>query len=479
MSFADTQEPPSKKRRFFTEKSETLNPSLADDFSFPNQVDAFTGESTPAEEPRQEGPDTFGEFKPRKSSDDRDGQYQDEGPDSGFDQETFESFIGDKVAEQVLNRLREASGDNLERAVNMYFDGSWQDSAMVSEPHDDGLKSRPSTVKGFVKPGSSTASTAKIKPAASSSSPRQDLQKMPEFRYIGAFGVGGWATRSGTSLVKHGEVVHIERQKIQPPKAPIQKGRGRPATAQTLPKPNSAAARRVDVIVRFTNSKGEEIGRLPKETANWVSTLIDQKVCKFEGTCVYAPERIRTNDTIFLQLRCSLLMSAFFSQGFKLPENRTTGLFEEKESTEEKELRLRQVALVKLFDEVNLLPSRTSETTAKHKRQGLLQATEVAEQQEKDEGQKAKSAENGGSSPPSEEVEDGKELEQDQLDTLYRKAQSFDFDAPEAEPAETFAMDLRPYQKQALHWMMSKEKDEKGKSSSSHVTSSYQLRTLT
>lgn len=52
-------------------------------------------------------------------------------------------------------------------------------------------------------------------------------------------------------------------------------------------------------------------------------------------------------------------------------------------------------------------------------------------------------------------------MEQDQLDTLYRKAQSFDFNAPEAEPADTFAMDLRPYQKQALHWMMAKEKDEK------------------
>jgi DNA repair protein RAD5 len=40
------------------------------------------------------------------------------------------------------------------------------------------------------------------------------------------------------------------------------------------------------------------------------------------------------------------------------------------------------------------------------------------------------------------------------------KAQSFDFDAPEAEPADTFAMDLRPYQKQALHWLLNKEKNQ-------------------
>jgi DNA repair protein RAD5 len=44
---------------------------------------------------------------------------------------------------------------------------------------------------------------------------------------------------------------------------------------------------------------------------------------------------------------------------------------------------------------------------------------------------------------------------------LYRKAQSFDFNTPEVEPADTFAMNLRPYQKQSLYWMLAKEKDEK------------------
>lgn len=39
------------------------------------------------------------------------------------------------------------------------------------------------------------------------------------------------------------------------------------------------------------------------------------------------------------------------------------------------------------------------------------------------------------------------------------KAQSFDFDSPKADPADTFALDLRPYQKQALHWLVNKEKN--------------------
>ncbi|KAK4138124.1 hypothetical protein BT67DRAFT_369919 [Trichocladium antarcticum] len=279
-----------------------------------------------------------------------------------------------------------------------------------------------------------------------------------ECRYIGAFGVEGWTTRSGTNLLKHGDVVNIERQKIQPPKPSARKGQARLGEPQPTYRISAAAARRVDVIVRFTDNAGRELGRLAKETANWVSTLIDQKVCKFEGTCVYAPERLRTNDTVFLQLRCSLLKSAFFSRGFQVAGNRATSQIEEAESSEEKDLRLKQVALVRLFQEINLLPSRGNAAAAENQRQGLLHAAEMAENKENDKS-KLKARENPVSSPRSDDNDDDQELEQDQLDALYKKAQSFDFSTPEAEPADTFAMDLRPYQKQALHWMVDKERN--------------------
>lgn len=350
-----------------------------------------------------------------------------------FDQETFEAFVGDKVKPDVLEVIREHCGDNIETAVNMYFDGTWRN-----------LKKKGNTAKN------QAALPIKSKPKETRPpDSRQDalslLQSMPQSRYIGAFGVEGWATRSGANLLKHGDAVKIERQKIQPPK-----------------KASVAAMKRVDVIVRFTDGKGMEIGRLAKDTANWVSSLIDQKVCKFEGTCVYAPERLRTNDTVFLQLRCSLLQSAFRRQGLRLSDNRTTGVFEEKETSEERDLRLRQVAMVRLFQEINLNPSKLNAAAARHQRQGLLEAADLAEKREKDPTKSKKKGEASGSSTPSED-EDGEELQQDQLDALYRKAQSFDFSTPEAEPAHTFAMNLRPYQKQALHWMMSKEKNEKEK----------------
>ncbi|EKG16525.1 SNF2-related protein [Macrophomina phaseolina MS6] len=272
-------------------------------------------------------------------------------------------------------------------------------------------------------------------------------------RYIGAFGVAGWATRSGSGLIRFGEKVNIERARTQPT---TKLGRG----GKRIPN------KRQDIVVRFTNARGDEVGRLENESAAWISSLIDQGVCAFEGSCVYTPDRLRTNDTVYLQLRVYLLKKVFEAGGFVKPAdtNRESTLFEAKETSEERNLRLRQVAMVKLFDEINLHPTRANSQAEKHRRQGLLKAAELAEKSEQQGTPSLKPQSSSGNepgTPPSDEVEEGKELEQDQLDSLYKKAQSFDFDTPEAEPAKTFAMDLRKYQRQALHWMISKEKDEK------------------
>ena len=452
MAALDVDQRPAKKRRFFVEDSPEREHILSTRASPLN--DAPSSASTTPQETLLE---------PNSSQTDliihngRKGTGVD--ASSMFEKETFESFVGDKVASATFDKLREASDDNMERAINMYLDGSWANPSAVPT-------SRPSS-SSIVDAFSSKRPERTYQQHRTDAKPSPDvistgntLNSMPDCRYVGAFGVGAWATRSGVGLIKIGEVVRIERTKI---KAPTKIGRGGKAT-QT-----NAARMRGDVIVRIVNSRGEEVGRLPKETANWVSTLLDQKICRFDGICFLAPERIRVNDTIELQLRCSLLKKAFENNGFQKPEdNRATGFFEEKETSDEKNLRLRQVALVKLFDEVNLHPTTVNDTTARHKRQGILQAADIAEQYDKEKESKrpkatqdSKSAPDGNSTPPEDEEEEGKELEQDQLDSLYKKAQSFDFDTPTREPSDTFVMDLRKYQKQALHWMVSKEKDEK------------------
>ena len=449
MESLDIDQRPAKKRRFFVEDSPEPQRTSSSTASPLNDASS-TANTTPQE------------TLPEPSSIRTDASLHPDGSQSavdaaiGLDKVTLESFLGDEVAPATFDKLREVSGDNMERAINMYLDGSW---AKIPRPP------APRPTSSIMDAFNSRFSEQQHRPEERRSpdvtdTSRKILDGMPDYRYVGAFGVGAWATRSGTGLIKMGEAIKIERTKI---KAPTKIGRGGKVTA------TNAARMRGDVIVRFTNSRGEEVGRLPKETANWVSTLMDQKVCRFDGVCFLAPERIRVNDTIELQLRCSLLTKAFEASGFQQPEdNRTTGFFEEKETSDEKNLRLRQVAMVKLFDEVNLHPTTVNNTTARHKRQGILQAAEIAEQYDKEKESKSpksirasRSTQEGSSTPPEEAEEEGKELEQDQLDSLYKKAQSFDFNTPTRDPPDTFVMELRKYQKQALHWMVSKEKDEK------------------
>jgi len=302
------------------------------------------------------------------------------------------------------------------------------------------------TLANTLKRNDSERSNASAPDSGSSTPMAPIVKEMPSKRYIGSFGVIGWSTKSGTGLLRHDERVGIEHQKGQ-----IMKGKG---TKRVLNLKKQAT------LVRFTNDRGDEVGRLENESAAWISTLLDQKVCSFEGRVVYVPDRIKTGETIYLQLRAYFVRSAFDKRRFTKPDNnREVTLFEQKESSDERDLRLRQIGLVKLFEAISLHPTRQNESAEKHKRQGLLQAAEQAEGEKKPKAKNA-SAGDPASSPPSEEAEEGEELEQDQLDSLYKKAQSFDFDTPVMDPAETFVMDLRKYQKQALHWMVGKEKHE-------------------
>lgn len=474
MSWQDSEEPPPKKRRFFSDPVE--------EYVYPGTGNAAASRSTAPPPPQP----TLTE-RPAQNASSSSHAAREKHP-FGFDLGTFESFVGNVVEPEVIDVLRRNCRGDIQRAVNMYFDGTYKKLMKASPAPKPITQPTPQTPE---EPERSEKHLAYLRHMrlleeqnkreimeeynkrrlAQSTTPEpisyEEEQRrldtlyllsdynarltehnagvakraIPDSRYIGAFGAEGWATRSGTNLLKFGDPVRIERQKMQQPRP----GRDRQ-----------------DVIVRFTDAKGTEIGRLAKETANWVSSLIDQGVCKFEGTCFYAPDRLRTNETVYLQLKAYIIKSAFENGNDDLAGNRTTTFFESKETNQERDLRLRQISLVKLFKEINLAPSRANEV-ARNGRQGLLDAVEADEKKETaGTNTNTKNGNNPpGSSPPSEEPEEGEELEQGQLDALYRKAQSFDFNTPEAEPADTFAMDLRPYQKQSLYWMLSKEKDQK------------------
>lgn len=440
MNLADSEGPPPKKRRcFFSENPQRISNTQSSYF-----VDDGDNSSIITVEERIDSKGCQ-EYHLSQNDHVRDDVEQ------KFEQETFESFVGDKVAPNVMQVLWDSCGNDIEKAVNMYLDGSWNKSMSIaatnnSESDQKILNNIPKNTK------TCNQQVGSIPPPVS--------RLISECRYIGAFGCEGWATRSGTGLIKHGDIVQIERQKIQPSKVSASKSKGRIASAIAAPRLNFANSKRIDVLVRFTNTKGDEIGRISQNYADWISTLIDQKICKFEGICFYAPEKLRSGDTLFLQLRCSLLRTAFESTKFSLTKFSGLAVADEREGLEEKQLRQKQFALVRLFKEINLMPSQASGMSEKRKQEGLLNGSEVVERHEKIESDVLTSSDDHGQTAEAEEDEDGKELEKDQLDTLYKKAQFIDFDAEAAESANSFVLTLRHYQKQALHWMISKEKNK-------------------
>ncbi|KAL9073522.1 MAG: hypothetical protein Q9157_004727 [Trypethelium eluteriae] len=450
MSFAGIEERPSKKRRFFVEDENPGDATLSAAPTLPDEINVQS-----YVEPSDSG------LNSRQSHDPGQKGISDERDDSNFQSDVFDvdlftSIVGENVSDTIVTKLQQMCGNDVQRAINVFFDGSWKTASLTPQQPVSAPNSISATSNRSEADIQNTRPTSQGRsPSANSSRPQKlSTAVIPEKRYLGALGVTGWATRSGSGLIRHEEKVGIERAKPRIEANGTLKGfRSKLATSK-----------RQDIVVRFTNSQGSEVGRLENESAAWISTLLDQHTCTFEGTVVFAPDRIRTNDTIYLQLRCYALKNAFEAGGLIKPldKNRQTGLYEARETEDERNLRLRQVALVKLFDEINLHPTRVNETTERHKRQGLLQSAETDEHKEQQNQQgSGQSPNHGESSPPSEEAEEGAQLEQDQLDTLYKKAQSFDFNTPEREPAETFAMDLRKYQRQALHWMVGKEKEEK------------------
>lgn len=348
--------------------------------------------------------------------------------------ERVTAVIGDALSPKIISQLGDVSANDPERAINMYFDGSWR-----------GVVNTESMMHPLA-PIPDESCTGSSPPHSSRPSEKGTAW---EKKLVGTMMVTAWATMSGNALVKGGDPIGIERQQHSGPL--LANGGKRIARS---------ASKHTDTIVRVVTQAGTGIARLPHTHAGVISTLIDLRIGHFSGHCVLAPAAVRTGDSIYLELQCYIKRSAFNridSIGGERPST-----WEVKETGDEKTLRLRRVAILKLFEYTDLLPENSGDANAKEQRAKLLEAAEGSS--EPSPTQTPDSAPRSSSPIPDsgegEEVEDeGKEVEQDQLDALYKKAQTFDFDMEMKEPSATFAMQLRDYQKQALNWMMGKESD--------------------
>ncbi|SAL99318.1 hypothetical protein [Absidia glauca] len=351
------------------------------------------------------------------------------------------SVLGNDVEDRQLERLLTLNNDNLELAANAYFNNpqigatSGLDSMNID------------TVPSLPSPNRHNQTVA------TSSKPVHRF-------YIGDTVVTGWATFSGSSPLQPGDKVVIERNK--------------PAQATKSNKRNRIQSTN-NTIVRFATLSGAEIGRFPRNTAKFVSTLMDMNLCDFEATVVWCDSVLKTGDDILLHMNCYLRKSAFGT-----PDLRSTvtpkvssslnnkALLSASASSEDTEVakRDRTLALLSLIRTLGLRPTQSAVQHANSDNSNTGTDDDIFEQisnsiittaTETADSKATTDAEDEGNN----DDDDGeKELTDGQLDNIYEKAQVFDAQITPMEQPDTLALTLKPYQQRALGWMVAKESIE-------------------
>ncbi|KIM47670.1 hypothetical protein M413DRAFT_22297 [Hebeloma cylindrosporum] len=330
------------------------------------------------------------------------------------------------------------------------------------------------TVANILSPSpEQTLSSAPVAKKRRFSSPQTIATELPAdssmMTYLGEVVVpNAWSNVSGAGYITRDEsvLIHRERQNTQAVKAkPATGTNGKKKTdgkkqvtltsmVKSQPPKKLNKKKATDTIVRLVNNKGLEFGRLPTDTSWWVSKLLELDMVEIRGIMTDCPERLTTGVGLIVTLHIYLLASAFKPLSLSRQSDEVTqlGFNEGLETQEESGLRERKQAIVKLFDLVGLRPQAGANVKGKNAEFNITE--EVPKKLAKRPIKKVKEIVGDGEEI---EVEDTEDLSRNDIETIYTRAQQNDIKMGEMEPAESFNLTLRGYQKQALFWMHSLE----------------------
>ncbi|KAI5124124.1 hypothetical protein M0805_000937 [Coniferiporia weirii] len=289
--------------------------------------------------------------------------------------------------------------------------------------------------------------------------------------YLGSILVSNaWSTVRGSGYVKNGDPILVERDNLQEEgtsgKDAKKKGKGKQMTLNTMFKSQTKSGplkkAKTNTIVRLTNSRGFEFGRLPTDISEWISKLLDLSIISFKGnTMVDCPEKLHSGADLLVSLSLYFLPSAFRryvvnpTSRFESAPSKTW-FTEGLETQEEELLRDRKRSLQQLFEKLGLRPHGNDNDYPDGEN---MSSRSLHQPEALDSTRPGSGPDNSGwhdTKGADTEEEEGL-LSENDLDVIYKRAQANDAQMGEMNPCESFSLKLRPYQRQALLWMYSRE----------------------
>ncbi|KAI3679441.1 hypothetical protein L2E82_51352 [Cichorium intybus] len=357
---------------------------------------------------------------------------------------TVRSIIGQDYSKMDVVRALHMANNDATAAINIIFDTpSFKRSEPPKTPK---VPSRNETLKTQHPVSNSKTnsvnSSADDEPCTSRSVAREvnngnevvnNLTGSSKWWFVGCCEVAGLSTCKG-SKIKAGDQLNFtfppEKSFSGPSPGKFGSGgRGRQPTA-------------CSEIVRFSTLASGEIGRIPNEWSRCLLPLVRDKKVQIQGFCKSAPNILGLMDTINLSISVyinSSMLQKTHQTSVKVPTN----------SIDETSIQ----PLPTLFRLLGLVPFKKAEFTPTdlYTRKRRLDIKDNSGVPPLLNNTKIKNASlNGTTNEPEETISDN------DLDNIVGVANGSELE--EMEPPNTLLCELRPYQKQALHFMIHLEK---------------------
>ncbi|GFZ12847.1 DNA/RNA helicase protein [Actinidia rufa] len=372
---------------------------------------------------------------------------------------TIRSIVGEEYSDMDIIRALHMANNDVTAAINIIFDTPSLRTKPKSEirrtPEISNPNSSPETqivsTKSKSKPNSNETKNSYPRSSSSNSAQNPRIGVASDGEIVPIRDLGGGSMGREWWFVGRGEVSGLSTckgRRLKPGDEvsftfPLKNATSAPSPGKFGVRGRQAAA--CSEIVRFFTKDCGEVGRIPNEWARCLLPLVRDKKVRIEGCCKSAPDILGIMDTIVLSVSVYINSSMF-------RETRQTSLKAANNSMDESVVH----PLPTLFRLLALAPYKKAEFTPAdlytRKRPLNSEDSSGGPTSLVHANQFKNQALNGN------QVENEESMSDADLENIVGVVDSSELE--EMETPSTLQCELRPYQKQALSWMIQLEKGQ-------------------